>query len=489
MASGSAWVFGTNRLAIVSSQDSKQPIDSSNREITLAFNGEIYNYKSFWRNDELRINRACDDGDGPTVAEVLAIRGEGAIRDLDGMFALLWVDHRSSVLYAARDRVGIKPLYYAWADDRVLFASELKSLVAEETVHEVQEVEPGTVLALRISTTCRPVFLRERRYFDFRESRSPREPGELLQALDESVKLQCAYSGRIGVYLSGGVDSGGIYGLAKRHAASLVPLILTRSGGPDGEFAIRQSKELGDDPVIGRCPSEYDLFSSVRETIRVSESFEPNVVRQSSIQLHIAKLAVLAGVKVVLCGEGADELFCGYPDFLNRCEDWQDLRLSFLQGLERTQLQRVDRASMSLTTEVRVPYLCNDVIEIALSIYDRDEFILEGAEPGRDNKRCLRAALAGLIPDWVRLRPKVVLSEGLGLGSNHPSKGMFSQFVHASITESHFLEIQMQFSEWHLKSPEEAYYFSIFEDFKYSKAKFMTRRVRANLVPSISSPL
>lgn len=148
-------------------------------------------------------------------------------------------------------------------------------------------------------------------------------------------------------------------------------------------------------------------------------------------------------------------------------------------------MQRVDRASMSVTTEVRVPYLCNEVIEIALSIRERNEFLLESESSGRDNKRCLRAALSGMIPDWIRFRPKVVLSEGLGLGSNHPTNGMFSEYAKDAITESQFREIQNEFAEWKLKTYEEAYYFSIFKEFQYTKASFMKQRVRANLVPSL----
>lgn len=485
MRSGSSWVIGTNRLAIVSSPSFTQPIDSSDKSITLAYNGEIYNYKALRRQFNLHAAVDIWEGDGPTLAEILALKGEDAVSDLDGMFALIWVNHRSSEVHVARDRMGIKPLYFTWAGDRVLFASEIKALAPEQNVREIQKISPGTSVSFRTSLSAPVEFLRECVYFDLFHERKPRESSELLPALDSSVRLQCAYSGQIGVYMSGGVDSGAVYGLAKRHAEDIVPLVLTRAGGSDGGVAISLCKEMGDSPVVGDCPSEQDLFSSVRETIRISESFEPNVVRQSTLQLQIAKLAVVAGVRVVLCGEGADELFCGYPDFVNRLEDWQALRISFLQSLERTQLQRVDRASMSVTTEVRVPYLCNDVIEIALSIRERSKFLLESESSGRDNKRCLRGALGGVIPDWIRLRPKVVLSEGLGLGSNHPTNGMFSEYVKGVITELQFREIQNEFSEWKLKTHEEAYYFSIFQEFQYSKASFMKNRVRANLVPSV----
>lgn len=260
MRSGSGWVIGTNRLAIVSSPSFAQPIDSSDKSITLAFNGEVYNFKNLQRQFNLHADADIREGDGPTLAEILAHMGEGALPHFDGMFALVWVNHRSSEVCVARDRLGIKPLYFAWDGDRVLFASEIKALAPEQDVCEIQEVSPGTSVSFRTSPSNPARLLRKKAYFDLVRERMPRGPSELLSALDSSVRLQCAYSGRIGVYLSGGVDSAAVYGLAKRHSEDIVPLTLTRAEGSDGVFALRLCKEMGDSLVTSDCPSEQDLF-------------------------------------------------------------------------------------------------------------------------------------------------------------------------------------------------------------------------------------
>jgi asparagine synthase (glutamine-hydrolysing) len=215
--------------------------------------------------------------------------------------------------------------------------------------------------------------------------------------------------------LSGGLDSSGIYALAKRYHNDVVPLILDRDGSSDGLAAKRLVSEIGGFPEVGTCPNEDELFDRVHDTIRIVESFEPNLVRQTSIQRHIAALAVRRGIKVILCGEGADELFCGYPDFWPSGDQWHALRIAFLRDLHRTQLQRVDRMSMWVTTEVRVPYLAVPVVALALANRRRHSF-LDDTEAPAANKQLLRDALQDVLPEWARVRAKVVLSEGLAFG-------------------------------------------------------------------------
>ena len=474
---GAMWSLGCNRLAIISAPDSHQPIVSKSGNVSLAYNGEIYNYS--------RLAPEHSDGDSRALVELLNRSWEHCLKDLDGMFAFAALDLKRSEVLIARDRLGIKPLYYANCDGRFLVASELKALSPEDGVREIFEVPPGhfATVGIKAGSTENPRWIP---YCNLVESETDAVSLDALEAaIESSVRDQCAYPGPVGIYLSGGVDSSVIYKLARKYA-KVVPLILDRAGGDDGFAARRLCKEDAVDPVIGICPEEGQLFEELRQTIHTVESFEPNVVRQSSVQRHIAAMAKRNGIKVVLCGEGADELFCGYPEF-DVIADWEGLRMRFVSDLCRTQLQRVDRCSMELTTEVRVPYLSTEVINIALSCKRRSSFLDASKPRGLNNKICLRSVACGILPKSTALRPKVVLSEGLGLGGNDPDQGLFSTHFRKPRYERLKHELQESFPEWQIRTPEEAYYFSIFQSFGFAKGTFARVRVAANSADSVTS--
>nr|VFK04117.1 MAG: Asparagine synthase [Candidatus Kentron sp. H]VFK06977.1 MAG: Asparagine synthase [Candidatus Kentron sp. H] len=201
------------------------------------------------------------------------------------------------------------------------------------------------------------------------------------------------------------------------------------------------------------------------------------------MQRIIAGAAKDAKLKVILCGEGADELFCGYPDFTASGEQWKHLRIEFLADLNRTQLQRVDRMAMHFTTEVRVPFLDGRLVKAVLR-ERRENAFLNKNSGAVEAKTILREALYGVVPDMARLRPKVVLSEGVGLRGNAPKDGLFAKLAGKTIKPAEAMEIRHAFPEWNLTSSEDAYYFREFHRLGYSKAHFMQRRVRANVLHS-----
>ena len=295
----------------------------------------------------------------------------------------------------------------------------------------------------------------------------------LRQKIISAVERRTRYSGPIGLLLSGGVDSAGIYAIARSVHKNIIPISLGNKNSPDLKYVRRISEYFNEDIFIVDCPSEQELFEDIHDTIRIAESFEPNTIRSTSVQRVLIDSAAQQGLKVVLCGEGADEVFCGYPEFF-RHKDWHNLRIEFLNDLNRTQLQRVDRSSMNQTIEVRVPYLSLDVISYALQDRRRSSFI-----DGDRNKVCLRSALKAFLPDWLADRPKMVILEGAGLRGNHPSKGMFADIAASKISAKNVREIINEFPEWSIKTPEEAYYFSIFQSLGYHKALFTRNRVAA----------
>jgi len=476
-ASTARFIAGTNRMRITSRADGVQPIHSSDGRVTLCFNGELYNHQQLATDYDLTSNTLLD-GDGAVAADMLALQGLGAISDFDGMFGMFWFDQSTGAMYFARDHIGIKPLYYGFADQYLLFASEMKALAPEPSVTEIFEVSPGTIIEIT-ETGQRPALI-SKRYFQFGdiEASTTASTDEFRQLILQSVELQCRYSdGPIGVYLSGGVDSSGIYAMTRLFRNDVCPVVLGTKNSSDLLAARRLTGEFGDGLIVGTCPSEDELFATIADTIRCCESFEPNVVRTSSVSLKIALTAKDAGLKVILCGEGADELFCGYPEFWYMQDEWHETRLAFLSDLHRTQLQRVDRTSMSVTTEVRVPYLGRQVVRAALSFQERSAFLGPRLE-GWENKLLLRNALKGILPEWQRTRPKIVLSEGAGLRGVDPEQGMFSDLANAVLSKRESLDLIRSFPEWKLGSYEEAFYFKLFHELGYSKAKFMTNRIR-----------
>jgi len=479
--------LAANRLPIISSPFQSQPVYSSDKSTALVFNGEIYNHRQLGRSVAVPNSGPDKGGDGPALAALLSARGPHGLPDLEGMFAIVWVDKSRQRAYAARDFVGIKPLYYAWCDSSLLFASEIKALADEDKVTEIHEVNPGTYVEIGWDAHGKPRFIGENTYFHASNIVSePTTIPAIREGIEKAVDLCVNYGGKVGVYLSGGVDSSGVYAIAKRFHPSVTALVLNGPKGIDGPVARRFVRSLGEEPVTRNCPNEEELFALIQDTIRITESFEPNVVRQSSVQRYIALLAKDAGIEVILCGEGADEIFCGYPEFSAMDVRWHEMRLKFLHDLSRTQLQRVDRMSMWLTTEVRVPYLFKALILLALAQRAKD-FFLRIVDGELTNKFCLRQSLAGYVPEEIRWRPKVVLSEGVGLGGNDPATGMFSSLVNAQMSSGEFLNIQEAFPRWHISTREEAYYFQFFHQMGYSKAKFMQRRVFANVTNSMSS--
>jgi asparagine synthase (glutamine-hydrolysing) len=478
IAYGKGWTLGANRLAITSHLSQEQPYKSENLNSQVVLNGEIYNFKELL----LKYNIKYTNSDGEALANLLEIEGIDILNEIDGIFAFIWVNIKENYVYISTDHIGIKPLYYAFLDNDIIMASEIKALAFHENIKEIKKLDIGSFIRLEWDEDDIPYISENKNYFslDNIEGEELIDEDKLEELLTESVRQQVDTDKPIGVYLSGGIDSSTIYALARKHHNNVVPLILNSDSGVDGAFAIKLSQYFGDIPIVGEAMSEDELFDNIPNIIKMVESFEPNLIRQSSVSIHIAKLANLANVKIVLTGEGADELFCGYPDY-RHSDNWKELRLKFLKDLHQTQLKRVDRTSMFVTTEARVPFLTPKIIMATLNQKNKNYFLNE-----KEDKVILREATKKLLPEWIRNRKKVVLSEGVGLKGNNPEDGMFASRINKLVSDKALKELQIKFSDWNIETKEEAYYFKIFHNLGYSKAKFMKKRITSNLVHSIN---
>jgi len=399
---GSSWL-GHTRLSIVDLEGGDQPLTDEAHHRWVVCNGEIYNHE---------VLRGEFDGPFLTRSDSEAalhasVEGAAGIARLRGMFAFCVADEDGGFL-AARDRLGVKPLYWAQRDGVVAFASELRAFEPEWRPM-VEEFPPGHIWTEADGLVRYGEIAEETR--EYRSRKSAKDA--IRAALIDGVRRRMMADVPVGVFLSGGLDS------------SLVAAILAReteAGQPVHSFAA--GTEGSSDLVAARIVAEalglehHERIYTADEVVEVLptvvasiESFEPSLVRSAVPNYLLSELAA-QHVKVVLTGEGADELFAGY-DHLRDIEDSDELRLELIrsvEGLHNLNLQRCDRVTMAHGLEARVPFLDLDLIAVAQRV--PIAWKLPGEE-GQE-KAILREAFTGWIPDEILWRRKEQFGDGSG---------------------------------------------------------------------------
>jgi asparagine synthase (glutamine-hydrolysing) len=392
-------VLGHRRLAIVDLEGGDQPFVQG--ETTLVANGEIYNAPAL-RAGLASTRPFVTTSDNEVILHLLGAEGPGAIEQLRGMFAFALVIDGELLL--GRDPIGIKPLYTGMVDGDVVFGSELGAFPAGATA--VRPVEPGTLWSSRRG---------QLRYYDVPDPEP--EPGDLAahagrvrEALERAVVGHLMSDVPVGAFLSGGLDSSAIVALIRRHVRELHTFSVGLPGSPDLAAARLVSDHVGTihheyvlDPV--------EIVEHLPEIVGALESFDQDLVRSAVPTYFTARLAA-EHVKVVMTGEGADELFAGY-DYHKALASDDDLHADArrsLRELHHVNLQRVDRLTMAHSLEARVPFLDIDVIETALSI----PAALRRPGAGAPEKAVLRLAVEELLPAEVVWRDKAQFDQGTG---------------------------------------------------------------------------
>lgn len=463
-----------NRLRIVGRDTGKQPISNETEEIFAVFNGEVYNHEAL--RDELR--SLGHDFSTETDTEVLVHGyeewGKELPKKLDGMFAFIILDKKNGNFLAARDPYGIKPLFFAFEGKTTYLASEAKQLVGCCSL--VKELMPGTRMHNR---TIEP-------YYTLPQDEVTDSPEEMAlhirELVDQAVKKRCNTDLPIAVFLSGGIDSTAVLATARKYHPKVAAIVVGHewdSENSDFHAAVRYCKE-NDIPLISaEPPSEEELFKTIPEVVRITESFEPNMIKQSTLSLFLAKIAAKYNFKIVLCGEGADEVFCGYPEFTQvDLSQVNSLSLKFFKNLYRTQLQRVDRTSMAYTIEVRVPLMDVKLVEYGLNIPVKYKV------HGSVTKWIFRRAMEDRLPQYIYDRKKVVLSEGMGHKDNSLQNGLFTDKIEKLVTKNYLGLAKKRHPSFKIEWKEEAYYLQLYELYGYLKKEFTGRAV-VNKTPSV----
>ncbi|MFW5933207.1 MAG: asparagine synthase (glutamine-hydrolyzing) [Actinomycetota bacterium] len=415
---GRAWL-GHRRLAIVDLDRGSQPLHAPAHGAWLVGDGEVYNHRRLRNELERRGHTFRSDSDHETVLALLCDEGPEAVARLWGMFAFVLAG--DGTFAVARDLLGITPLYWVRDGETVVFASEIKAFDPDRR----QRVEPfppghtwspeGGLVPFGSLPEERSAELEKVVGGDVPDSDPPDTVLEEIRArLIGAVERCMAADVPVGTLLSGGLDSSLVTAIAANLAAEQGWRLPTFSVGLEGSddllAAQRVASELGTDHHE-RVYTEDELIDWVPEVIGVIESFDPQLVHSSVPNLLVSKLAA-RHVKVVLIGEGADELFAGYAHY-DRIEGHEQLHqalIETIEGLHAGGLQRVDRVAGANGLEARLPFLDIEMMELGLALPAR--WKLTAAD--RPEKWLLRRAFDGWLPEDLLWRPKAQFGEGTG---------------------------------------------------------------------------
>lgn len=417
---------GTQRLRIVDAEHAIQPWRSADGRWVLCYNGEVFNYRALQAELASRGRRLRSDSDTEVVLEAFLEWGAAAVRRLRGEFAFALADTAADRVYLARDPLGVKPLYWSRHGGCLYVASEVKALTGVGA--PVSEVPPGhhgwasaaksgppDATAGSPAAAAGPDLAP---YVDLLrlgegqpEIGDPDEAAKLIRAtLEDSIRVRVDTALTVGVILSGGLDSTLTLLHVREMHPDCVAFTIGAPGSQDLAYARRLTAELGvPHEVIELRPGDIKL-ADVREAIRLGELTEYGDIINEVVSVPLFRRIHQLGVKVVLSGDGSDELFGGYPMYFQASEDQaRRLFLHKIRNLCRTELQRLDRASMGHGTELRVPFLDPALVELAMRL--PREF---KQRHGQD-KWILRHAFADFVPDYIRRRPKDMMSYSSGL--------------------------------------------------------------------------
>ena len=448
-----SWL-GHTRLSIVDVDGGRQPLTTPGRELYLVGNGEVYNHE--------QVRATLDDSaystrsDNEVALHLIDQRGPQALGELEGMFAFLLAGKDGSFV-AARDPVGIKPLYWARRGQHVRFASEMHAF----DPHWMPYVEP---FPPGFYWTPEGGLQRFARAVPDRDpppnTDDPWTDADLervREVLIGSVRRQLMGDVPVGVFLSGGLDSTLIAAIAARELEGRGEKLQTFAVGtetsPDLAAARKAAEHLGTEHHE-RVYTQGHALRAVEDVVRSIEHFDPSLVRSAVPNYLLAEMTA-RHVKVVLTGEGADELFAGY-EYLREIEDPHELHDELertVASLHNLNLQRADRVTMAHGLEARVPFLDREVISLALDLPATWKI----PDEGHVEKQLLREAFEGWLPDELLWRDKAQFGDGSGAAD------VLTEEMEDKVSAEEF-EAEMDALDPPLRTLEELHYYRVFSE-------------------------
>ncbi|GAA0731821.1 asparagine synthase B [Aquimarina litoralis] len=459
-------ILAHERLAIVDPVSGKQPLFSEDKELVLAANGEIYNHREIRKQFDGTYNFQTES-DCEVILALYKEKGVEFLDDLNGIFAFALYDAEKDSYLIARDHMGIIPLYMGWDQNGTFYvASELKAL--EGVCTKIELFPPGHYLDGATGELTKWYVRDWSEYDAVKDNQTSID--EVRDALEAAVHRQLMSDVPYGVLLSGGLDSSVTSAIAKKYSEKRVesgdtkeawwPQLHSFSVGLEGSPDLAAAQKVADH--IGTIHHEIKFtiqegLDAIKDVIYNLETYDITTVRASTPMYLMARVIKSMGVKMVLSGEGADEIFGGYLYF-HKAPNAQEFHEETVRKLSKLHMYDCLRANKSLAAwgiEGRVPFLDKEFMDVAMRINPQDKMI----NGERMEKWVIRKAFESYLPESVAWRQKEQFSDGVGYSWIDTLK----EVVEREVTDEQMANAHFRFPIQTPQNKEEFYYRSIFE--------------------------
>ena len=480
---GKTAILAHERLSTVDPQSGGQPLFSPDGKLILAVNGEIYNHREirekYKDKYEFRTGSDCE-----VILALYRDKGISFLEDLSGIFAFALYDEENDDFLIARDPIGVIPLYIGFDNDgKVYCASELKAL--EGFCDRYEPFLPGHYYSGKEGKMTR-WYTRDWSSYDAVKDNETSIP-LLRESLETAVRRQLMSDVPYGVLLSGGLDSSVISAIARKYASRRIetdgkneawwPQLHSFAVGLEGAPDLAKAKEVAEHIGTVHHEIHYTIqegLDALRDVIYYIETYDVTTVRASTPMYLLARVIKSMGIKMVLSGEGADEVFGGYLYF-HKAPDAKAFHEETIRKLSKLYLYDCLRANKALCAwgvEGRVPFLDKEFLDVAMRINPADKMC-----PGKTiEKKVVREAFADMLPESVAWRQKEQFSDGVGYSWIDTLKEYTSQ----AVSDEQMAHAAERFPINTPMNKEEYFYRSIF-------AEYFPSDSAAASVPSVPS--
>jgi len=413
-------VLAHERLSIVDVEHGAQPLTNQADDIVLAVNGEIYNHKTL--RAEFPEFPFKTDSDCEVIIPLYERHKTDFLNKLSGIFAFVLYDKRTDDFLVSRDPIGVIPLYYGRDElGNLHVASEMKALIPY--CRHIEDFPPGHYLAKGMEAPAKyydPAW----RSFDAVKD-TPLDIPTLKAAMEAAVHQQLMCDVPYGVLISGGLDSSVIAAVTQRFAPNRVeegdqvaawwPRLHSFCIGLEGSPDLAAARKVA--AHIGTVHHEFiftvqEGLDALRDVIYHIETYDVTSIRASTPMFLMMRRIKAMGIKMVLSGEGADEVFGGYLYFHKapNAREFHEENVRKLDILHKYDCLRANKATAAWGVEIRVPFLDRDFLDTAMAFNTAEKMV----GPGKMEKWCLRKAFEGYVPDEILWRQKEQFSDGVG---------------------------------------------------------------------------
>lgn len=466
-------IMAHERLAIVDPASGKQPLFSPDKQLILAANGEIYNHrelrKQFEESYDFQTQSDCE-----IILALYKEKGVDFVDDLNGIFGFAIYDVEEEAYFIARDHMGIIPLYIGWDQNGTFYvASELKAL--ESVCTKIELFPPGHYFHSNEGEFVQ-WYKRDWSEYDAVKDNAT-SIQDIKEALEAAVHRQLMSDVPYGVLLSGGLDSSVTSAIAKKYAQKRVesddtadawwPQLHSFSVGLEGSPDLAAAQKVADH--IGTVHHEIKFtiqegLDAIKDVIYNLETYDTTTIRASTPMYLMARVIKSMGIKMVLSGEGADELFGGYLYF-HKAPNAKEFHQETVRKLDKLHMYDCLRANKSLAAwgiEGRVPFLDKEFMDVAMRINPQDKMI----NGERMEKWVVRKAFEDMLPNSVAWRQKEQFSDGVGYSWIDTLK----EIVNKEVSDEQMKNAHFRFPVQTPLNKEEFYYRTIFESHFPSEA-------------------